>query len=500
MKIKYQSKIIWLGIIGMAIVCISVFNPIDLIKEAVATYFNPSGATDYEIAKYGTTLQFKTATKNYTLEDLATDTSGITTLNGLTATTQTFATGTTGTDFNVSSATSTHTLNIPSSSAANRGLLTSANWDTFNNKEPAIATGAVTTYWRGDKSFQTLNQAAVAGLTTADSPTLTGLTLSGLSQGGLLFASPTGQLIQDATQLYWNDTNNRLGIGTTIPSFKLDMQEDINGIARMRFKNTNSGSAAQSYINAHNDLDDQSALLVYSSTFTGTLYTINRARLAEVRLDGSGGAMVDTGFSGGNLYLAAGANTTHIPAITIDPNENVGFSTITQFGGGAGVIGLANATTAPTSAPTGGIILYAVSGACKLYRSDGQVLNIGYPSGVIMMWSGSVASIPSGWVLCDGTNGTPDLRDRFIVGAKQDDGGVAKTNITGSLTQSGGSISYTPAGTVASIAASGAAAVKVGTAASNAEPSGHTHAAPAFTGTGATIIPPYFSLCYIMKT
>lgn len=39
------------------------------------------------------------------------------------------------------------------------------------------------------------------------------------------------------------------------------------------------------------------------------------------------------------------------------------------------------------------------------------------PSGVIVMWSGSTASIPSGWLLCDGTNSTPDLRDRFIVGA-----------------------------------------------------------------------------------
>jgi microcystin-dependent protein len=39
------------------------------------------------------------------------------------------------------------------------------------------------------------------------------------------------------------------------------------------------------------------------------------------------------------------------------------------------------------------------------------------PSGVILMWSGSIASIPSGWFLCNGANGTPDLRDRFLVGA-----------------------------------------------------------------------------------
>jgi len=39
------------------------------------------------------------------------------------------------------------------------------------------------------------------------------------------------------------------------------------------------------------------------------------------------------------------------------------------------------------------------------------------PKGTIAMWSGSIDSIPIGWQLCDGTNGTPDLRDRFIVGA-----------------------------------------------------------------------------------
>ena len=39
------------------------------------------------------------------------------------------------------------------------------------------------------------------------------------------------------------------------------------------------------------------------------------------------------------------------------------------------------------------------------------------PKGAIIIWSGSVNDIPSGWVLCDGTNGTPDLRDRFVLGA-----------------------------------------------------------------------------------
>jgi microcystin-dependent protein len=39
------------------------------------------------------------------------------------------------------------------------------------------------------------------------------------------------------------------------------------------------------------------------------------------------------------------------------------------------------------------------------------------PTGIITLWSGSIASVPSGWVFCNGSNSTPDLRDRFVVGA-----------------------------------------------------------------------------------
>lgn len=60
------------------------------------------------------------------------------------------------------------------------------------------------------------------------------------------------------------------------------------------------------------------------------------------------------------------------------------------------------------------------------------------PIGCIVMWGGSVSTIPSGWRLCDGTNGTPDLRDRFIVGAKSDSGGAATTTITGVDSKTGG--------------------------------------------------------------
>jgi len=46
-----------------------------------------------------------------------------------------------------------------------------------------------------------------------------------------------------------------------------------------------------------------------------------------------------------------------------------------------------------------------------------RVLNDMIPIGGIIQWSGAIVDIPSNFSLCDGTAGTPDLRDRFIVGA-----------------------------------------------------------------------------------
>jgi hypothetical protein len=79
---------------------------------------------------------------------ITTFTTGLTALNGLTSQVQYFATGTSGTDFNISSATSTHTFNLPTASATNRGLLSSADWTTFNAKQNALTnpvTGTGTT-------------------------------------------------------------------------------------------------------------------------------------------------------------------------------------------------------------------------------------------------------------------------------------------------------------------------------------------------------------------
>lgn len=54
------------------------------------------------------------------------------------------------------------------------------------------------------------------------------------------------------------------------------------------------------------------------------------------------------------------------------------------------------------------------------------------------MWSGTIATIPDNFVLCDGNNGTPDLRNRFILGADHDQGGEAWSTPNGVPAKTGG--------------------------------------------------------------
>lgn len=108
---------------------------------------------------------------------------GIGTLNTLTASTQTFATGTAGTDFAISSATSTHTFNLPTASGSNRGALSSSDWSTFNGKQAA---GNYITALTGDVT------ASGPGSVSATVTKINGTSLAGLATGILKNTTATG--------------------------------------------------------------------------------------------------------------------------------------------------------------------------------------------------------------------------------------------------------------------------------------------------------------------
>jgi len=93
-------------------------------------------AIRYYVTHSGRTITLHTE-DNHLCQVVTTFTTGLTSLNGLTAQVQNLAVGTSGTDFNIASATATHTFNLPTASSVNRGALSSADWTTFNNKQNA---------------------------------------------------------------------------------------------------------------------------------------------------------------------------------------------------------------------------------------------------------------------------------------------------------------------------------------------------------------------------
>ena len=154
------------------------------------------------------------------------------------------------------------------------------------------------------------------------------------------------------------------------------------------------------------------------------------------------------------------------------------------------------------------------------------------PVGGIILWSGNESNIPTNWNLCDGTNGTPDLRDRFVIGAGNnyeinEIGGSnsikltisnlpahnhsASLNLSGLTTSSAGSHAHSlPYRNVQSLSGGGFGVVNEygGSTISTNSAGAHTHT---ISGSGTVSIgnigsgeafdnmPPYYALCYIMK-
>jgi hypothetical protein len=136
------------------------------------------------------------------------------------------------------------------------------------------------------------------------------------------------------------------------------------------------------------------------------------------------------------------------------------------------------------------------------------------PSGVILMWSGSIATIPSGWLLCDGSNGTPSLVDRFVVGAgftyqPGTTGGSANAVLvshthTASVSDPGhvhgnsdfyGGAGSQPSQGVGATTCVGGPAITIPTANTGITVNMTTEGV---SGTNANL-PPYYALVYIMK-
>lgn len=147
------------------------------------------------------------------------------------------------------------------------------------------------------------------------------------------------------------------------------------------------------------------------------------------------------------------------------------------------------------------------------------------PSGVILLWSGAISAIPSGWVLCNGSNSTPDLRNRFVVGAGSTyavgaTGGSADAVVVSHshTASSSSSSSVSDPGhshtTQGNGAPNGGGAGQAYTSGTNQPPhtiNSSTTGISVSTSTSTTVnstgvsgtnanLPPYYALAYIMKS
>lgn len=133
---------------------------------------------------------------------------------------------------------------------------------------------------------------------------------------------------------------------------------------------------------------------------------------------------------GGTLFPNAGSSNYFMVTVVDKTTGTLEIMKVTKRSGDTFTVVRAQEGTTARAFPSGSPVELRLTAQSILDAIDAIVVNI--PRGIITMWSGAVDAVPSGWALCDGNNGTPNLKDRFIVGAGQS---YAVGNVGGSITQ-----------------------------------------------------------------
>lgn len=315
----------------------------------------------------------------------------------------------------------------------------------------------------------------------------------------------------------WGDITNT-NLGTAI-------EEAIANSADVTFA---SGDVTLTLTNTNNTQTARNMRLNLTGTTGGStrnltvpniekLYVINNGCADTVTVKNSTGATLSIPAGKTTWVFSTGTGVvdvlTYVSSLSVNGNTSIGGNlTVTGTGAFTGNV------TAPTQANGDNSTKVATTAYVQNVISGTG----GIPAGLITLWSGSAATIPSGWVLCNGSNGTPDLRDKFIVGAGSTyavgaTGGSANAIVvshnhsatsTSNVTDNGhthsiSGYSGTNAGTTTLKTQNPEGTLTVGSVGSATTgitvSTTTTVDSAGSSGTNANL-PPYYALCYIMKT
>lgn len=228
------------------------------------------------------------------------------------------------------------------------------------DRRPASSVGAMVATQQAQMSTDS-HSFLVPRALVADVATGTGLTPASVP-----FIGVTGALAEDNANLAFDDTNNRLGVGTNAPAAKLDLDtlstatttQAVGLLMRHRSSNT-PGVGFGGILRVQADTDNHTNANQFGITVTWVVAT-NGSQTARVQF-----FVYDTAAREGIRLEATGATV------------NMGLLGASGYGSGVKVIAIGNATTVPSTNPTGGGVLYVESGALKWRGSSGTVTILG---------------------------------------------------------------------------------------------------------------------------